>query len=82
MFSSRTGILAPGIRRRPEKRAIVTPVNGETWQVMRLSRNRNWGHPSLVEFLERLADQAPKTGWHGSKMAELPAACRQVLMAP
>src|SRR5262245_40130513 len=21
------------------------PINGDTWQVMRLSRNRNWGHP-------------------------------------
>src|SRR5262245_22680864 len=25
------------------------PINGKTWQVMRLSRNRNWGHPRLVE---------------------------------
>src|SRR5882724_8198414 len=24
------------------------PINGETWQVMRLSRNRNWGNPELV----------------------------------
>ncbi len=24
---------------------------------MRLSRNRNWGHPNLINFLERLADQ-------------------------
>ena len=21
------------------------PITGDTWQVMRLSRNRNWGHP-------------------------------------
>src|SRR5262245_7041555 len=27
--------------------AIALPVNGETWQVMRVSRNRNWGHPAL-----------------------------------
>jgi hypothetical protein len=26
--------------------AIALPVNGETWQVMRVSRNRNWGHPA------------------------------------
>src|SRR5258708_39660935 len=44
--------------------AVALPINGATWQVMRLSRNRNWGHPNLVQFLERLADQAPKTGWH------------------
>src|SRR5437868_5835666 len=36
------------------------PINGKTWQVMRLSRNRNWGHPELIAFLERLANKAPK----------------------
>jgi Penicillin-insensitive murein endopeptidase len=25
--------------------AEALPINGPTWQVMRLSRNRNWGHP-------------------------------------
>lgn len=30
-------------------------VDGPGWQVMRLSRNRNWGHPKLVALLERLA---------------------------
>ena len=38
---------------------------------MRLSRNRNWGHPNLVHFLERLADQAPKTGWHGLLVGDM-----------
>src|SRR5262249_11772413 len=45
--------------------AVALPINGPTWQVMRLSRNRNWGHPKLIEFLEHLSAQAPKTGWHG-----------------
>ena len=45
--------------------AVALPVNGQTWQVMRVSRNRNWGHPKLVEFLERLAGKAPQTGWRG-----------------
>src|SRR5512132_2887025 len=40
--------------------AVALPINGATWQVMRLSRNRNWGHPNLIAFLERLAVQAPK----------------------
>src|SRR5215475_2322795 len=35
--------------------ATALPINGPTWQVMRLSRNRNWGHPQLVHFLERLS---------------------------
>src|SRR4051794_34219017 len=29
------------------------PVDGDAWQVMRLSRNRNWGHPALISFLEK-----------------------------
>jgi penicillin-insensitive murein DD-endopeptidase len=29
--------------------AKALPINGKTWQVMRLSRNRNWGHPKLVQ---------------------------------
>jgi penicillin-insensitive murein endopeptidase len=33
---------------------------------MRLSRNRNWGHPDLVEFLKRLAPIAARdAGWPG-----------------
>src|ERR1700692_4736448 len=40
------------------------PVNGDTWQVMRLSRNRNWGHPDLVALLKRLSVNAHKdAGW-------------------
>jgi len=50
---------------------VALPINGRTWQVMRLSRNRNWGHPQLVQFLERLADQAPKTGWRGLLVGDL-----------
>ena len=50
---------------------VAMPINGRTWQVMRLSRNRNWGHPSLVKFLENLADQAPKTGWRGLLVGDL-----------
>jgi penicillin-insensitive murein DD-endopeptidase len=51
--------------------AKALPINGRTWQVMRLSRNRNWGHPNLVAFLERLADQAPKTGWRGLLVGDM-----------
>ena len=48
------------------------PVNGPTWQVMRLSRNRNWGHPSLVRFVEKFASLAAKaTGWHGILVGDL-----------
>jgi penicillin-insensitive murein endopeptidase len=46
--------------------AQALPVDGEAWQVMRLSRNRNWGHPALIAFLERFAKKIPKiNGWPG-----------------
>jgi len=51
--------------------AVAMPVNGKTWQVMRLSRNRNWGHPDLVRNLERLAERAPKLGWRGLLVGDL-----------
>lgn len=52
--------------------AEALPVTGKTWQVMRLSRNRNWGHPELVKFLERFAPLAAKaTGWHGILVGDM-----------
>ena len=50
---------------------VALPVNGETWQVMRLSRNRNWGHPNLVKMLERLASKAPAVGWRGLLVGDM-----------
>ena len=48
------------------------PINGDTWQVMRLSRNRNWGHPSLVAFLERFAGKVPDiNGWPGLLLGDM-----------
>jgi penicillin-insensitive murein DD-endopeptidase len=51
--------------------AVALPINGSTWQVMRLSRNRNWGHPKLIEFLERLAGNAKKVGWSGLLVGDM-----------
>src|ERR1700712_4366716 len=47
------------------------PVDGATWQVMRLSRNRMWGTPHLVDFIERLATKAPKVGWPGLLVGDM-----------
>src|SRR6476646_3448915 len=42
------------------------PMNGDSWQVMRLSRNRYWGHPDMIALLKRFAARARKdTGWPG-----------------
>jgi penicillin-insensitive murein endopeptidase len=35
--------------------AVKFPANGPGWQVMRLSRNRVWGHPVLLAYLGKLA---------------------------
>jgi penicillin-insensitive murein endopeptidase len=52
--------------------AVALPVDGENWQAMRLSRNRNWGHPDLIAMLERLAAKAPRVaGWHGILVGDL-----------
>src|SRR5260370_17219848 len=42
------------------------PINGETWQVMRLSRNRYWGHPNPAALANRFAAKPHKdAGWPG-----------------
>jgi penicillin-insensitive murein endopeptidase len=51
---------------------VELPVDGPNWQVMRLSRNRNWGHPELVKFLERFAPLAAKaTSWKGILVGDM-----------
>lgn len=52
--------------------AVSLPVDGPAWQAMRLSRNRNWGHPELVSLVERLATEAQKNdGWPGLLVGDL-----------
>ncbi len=51
---------------------VALPVNGPTWQAMRLSRNRNWGHPALIAFLERFAAKVPTvSGWNGILVGDM-----------
>src|SRR6266446_7843562 len=52
--------------------AEALPIDGESWQVMRLSRNRNWAHPKMVALLERLAAKAHKdAGWPGILVGDM-----------
>ena len=52
--------------------AVALPINGPAWQVMRLSRNRNWGHPKLIGLLERLAEDArERDGWNGLMIGDI-----------
>jgi len=43
--------------------AVELPETGPGWQAMRLSRNRNWGHPDAIAYIERLAGRAKALGW-------------------
>jgi penicillin-insensitive murein endopeptidase len=48
------------------------PINGDTWQVMRLSRNRYWGHPDTIALLKRLANKVHKdVGWPGILVGDI-----------
>lgn len=52
--------------------ATALPVDGETWQVMRLNRNRNWGHPQLISLVEKLARSTPRiNGWPGLLIGDI-----------
>ena len=52
--------------------AVALPINGETWQVMRLSRNRNWGHPQMIDLLKRLSAKAHKVAsWPGILVGDI-----------
>jgi penicillin-insensitive murein DD-endopeptidase len=51
--------------------ALPLPADGPAWQVMRPSRNRAWGHPVLIGFLQRLAAAAPPAGWPGLLVGDI-----------
>ena len=52
--------------------AASLPVDGPTWQAMRLSRNRHYGHPALVSYLERLSSTAARSGiWPGLLIGDM-----------
>lgn len=52
--------------------AVELPETGPTWQAMRLSRNRNWGHPEAISFIEKLSAFAAKQpGWKGLYIGDI-----------
>src|SRR3989440_8365633 len=47
-------------------------INGDAWQVMRLSRNRYFAHPDMVALVKRLAAKARKdAGWSGILVGDM-----------
>ena len=51
--------------------AVPLPETGPGWQAMRLSRNRYWGHPAMIAFIERLAEAGPPAGWPGLYVGDI-----------
>ncbi len=48
------------------------PETGPTWQAMRLSRNRNWGHPEALAYIQRLSRRAATMpGWEGLYIGDI-----------
>ncbi|MGR3460346.1 MAG: penicillin-insensitive murein endopeptidase [Roseovarius sp.] len=48
------------------------PESGPTWQAMRLSRNRNWGHPETIDFIQDLSRNAARQpGWNGLYVGDI-----------
>ncbi|TMV11276.1 penicillin-insensitive murein endopeptidase [Arenibacterium halophilum] len=51
---------------------VQLPETGPTWQAMRLSRNRNWGQPELVDFINDLSRFAARQpGWKGLYVGDI-----------
>ncbi|KNX43250.1 Penicillin-insensitive murein endopeptidase precursor [Roseovarius tolerans] len=52
--------------------AVALPETGPTWQAMRLSRNRNWGHPETIDLLQDLSRKAAaQPGWNGIYVGDI-----------
>ena len=52
--------------------AVQLPETGPTWQAMRLSRNRNWGHPDAIDFVQDLSRfAAGQSGWKGLYIGDI-----------
>ncbi|MEP5155136.1 penicillin-insensitive murein endopeptidase [Planktotalea sp.] len=52
--------------------SVQLPETGPTWQAMRLSRNRNWGHPETIDFIQTLSAKAARLpGWKGLYIGDI-----------
>ncbi|KAA6205682.1 MAG: penicillin-insensitive murein endopeptidase [Candidatus Tokpelaia sp.] len=51
--------------------AKAMPLSASHWQILRQSRNRYWGHPVMIAFLQNLAGNAAKTGWRGLLIGDI-----------
>lgn len=50
---------------------VALPESGPTWQAMRLSRNRFYGHPALINYIQGLSVVANQNGWAGLYVGDM-----------
>ncbi|MEO5323070.1 penicillin-insensitive murein endopeptidase [Mesorhizobium sp. CC13] len=50
---------------------VAIATDGPTWQAMRLSRNRRWGHPAMISLIEKLSRDAIGDGWPGLLIGDI-----------
>ncbi|MEI8718202.1 penicillin-insensitive murein endopeptidase [Mesorhizobium sp. M7A.F.Ca.US.001.01.1.1] len=50
---------------------VAIPMDGPTWEVMRPSRNRRWGHPAMIAVIEKLSRDAAADGWPGLLIGDI-----------
>lgn len=50
---------------------VQMPDSGPSWQSMRLSRDRHWGHPVMIDFLTGLSRAAQQAGWQGLYIGDI-----------
>ncbi len=52
--------------------AEMLPETGPTWQAMRLSRNRNWGHPTTIDYIKELSRKVSRLpDWEGLYIGDI-----------
>ena len=51
--------------------AVQLDDTGPHWQIMRPSRNRNWGHPNTINFVENLSEKTSELGWKGLYIGDI-----------
>ncbi|QPC86286.1 penicillin-insensitive murein endopeptidase [Mesorhizobium sp. NBSH29] len=50
---------------------VAIAVDGPTWQSMRLSRGRRWGHPTMIKLIEKLSRDGVQDGWPGLLVGDI-----------
>ena len=50
---------------------VAIATDGPTWQAMRISRNRRWGHPVMIDLIEKLSRDATADGWPGLLIGDI-----------